>query len=123
MTVFLDLLIAFTLPSYLKLSKNSLDLMPKINIYLIDDEASMFGRNDNEFSTVSEFIEKKSKSLQNKKDIFFSKVEQVLHGEHEHRFSKQDVLKMDKNARCKVCGMLLSEFIVQHKRKASAKTE
>ena len=94
----------------------------------------MFGRNNNEFSTISEFIEKKSKSLQNKKDIFFSKVEQVIHGKHEHRFSKQDVLKMDKNARCKVCGMLLSEFIVQHKmdnfspflqpkRKAFAKTE
>ena len=76
---------------------------------------SMFGRNDNEFSTVSEFIEKKSKSLQRKKDIFFSKVDHVLHGEHEHQFSKQDAMKLDKNTRCKVCGILLSEFIVQHK--------
>ena len=95
---------------------------------------SMFGRNDNEFSTVSEFIDKKSKSLQKKRDIFISKVDQILHGEHEHRFSKQDALKMDKNARCLVCGMLLSEFIVQYKmnnfsphlkpkHKASAKTE
>ena len=74
----------------------------------------MFGRSNQDFSTVSDFIEKKSKSLQNKKDIFFSRVEQVLHGEHEHQFSKKDAMNMDKNARCKVCGMLLSEFIVQH---------
>ena len=75
----------------------------------------MFGRSDQDFSTVSDFIEKKSKSLQNRKDILFSKLEQALHGEHEHRFSKKDALHMNKNARCKVCGMLLSEFIVQHK--------
>jgi hypothetical protein len=75
----------------------------------------MFGRSNQDFSTISDFIEKKSKSLQNKREIISSKLEQVFHGKHEHRFSKKDALKMNKNARCKVCGMLLSEFIVQHK--------
>lgn len=75
----------------------------------------MFGHSNKETTTVSEYIEKKSRLIQKKKKIFRSKINYALHGEHRHYFSKQEVLTLDKNARCKVCGMLLSEFRVQHR--------
>ncbi len=75
----------------------------------------MFRLNNNEISMISDFIEKKSKLLHKKSDLFFSKIDQVIHGQHEHYFSKQDVLTENQNARCMVCGMLLSEFKVQQK--------
>ncbi|MFV1975919.1 MAG: hypothetical protein ACC651_09235 [Candidatus Scalindua sp.] len=75
----------------------------------------MFGRNTGDSSTISEYFEKKSKLLQKKKSIFLSKVDQVLHGKHEHYFSKRDVQADGKIARCKICGILLSEFKVQQK--------
>jgi len=75
----------------------------------------MFGRTSDEYSTISEFFEKKSKQLIKKKAILFSKVDQALHGEHEHYFSKRDVKAKSKTARCRICGILLSDFKVQQK--------
>ena len=73
----------------------------------------MFGRNGKETTTVSEYIEKKSRQIQKKKQIIRSKINYALHGDHKHYYSKQDVHENNENARCKVCGMLLSEFRVQ----------
>ena len=75
----------------------------------------MFGRSSKETTTVSEYFEKKSKLIQKKNKIFRSKVNHAIHGEHRHYFSKKDVAAQDLNARCKVCGMLLSEFRVQRR--------
>jgi len=75
----------------------------------------MFGRSSKETTTVSEYIEKKSKLIQKKNKIFRAKVNHAIHGEHRHYFSKKDVAAQDLNARCKVCGMLLSEFRVQRR--------
>jgi phage FluMu protein Com len=76
----------------------------------------MFGRSSKETtSIVSEFFDKKSRQIQKKNKIFRSKVNQALHGEHRHYFSKQDVSALGQNARCKVCDMLLSEFRVQRR--------
>lgn len=75
----------------------------------------MFGRSDKEFSTVSEYIGKKGKQLKKKNTIALAKIEYAIRGEHEHIFSKQDVLSQRDNARCKVCKILLSEFRVQKK--------
>jgi|GEM_PF-1412219 len=76
----------------------------------------MFGRSSKESTTtVSEYIEKKSKLIQKKNKIFRAKVNHAIHGEHRHYFSKKDVAAQDMNARCKVCGMLLSEFRVQRR--------
>jgi len=67
----------------------------------------MFSRQKNrEQSNFSEFIEQK-------KRLFHSKVVYALHGEHEHYFSKRDVLKSKFGTRCKVCGILLSEYRTQ----------
>lgn len=73
----------------------------------------MFGRNNYETTTVSEYIEKKSRQIQKKKKFLRSKINYALRGDHKHYYSKQDVLANNENARCKVCGMLLSEFRVQ----------
>ena len=73
----------------------------------------MFGRNDKDTNTVSEYIEKKSRQIKKSKQIIRSKINYVLHGNHKHYYSKQDLLADNENARCKVCGMLLSEFRVQ----------
>lgn len=73
----------------------------------------MFGRNDNETTNVSEYLEKKSRQIKKKKNILRSKINYALHGDHKHYYSKQDVLANNENARCKVCGMLLSEFRIQ----------
>ena len=67
----------------------------------------MFGRKKNtEQSNFSEFIEQKTRLLH-------SKVVYALNMEHEHYFSKRDVLNSGDGARCKVCGMLLSEYRTQ----------
>ena len=73
----------------------------------------MFGRSNKEATTVSEYIEKKSRQIKKKKQFIRSKINYALHGEHKHYFSKQYVLANSENARCRVCGMLLSEFRVQ----------
>ena len=75
----------------------------------------MFGRKDNELSTISEYLGKKSKQLKKKNQLALAKVEQAFRGKHQHYFSKQDVQENNENARCKVCKMLLSEFRVQKK--------
>ncbi len=67
----------------------------------------MFRRDKNrEQSSFSDFIEQKSK-------LFRSKVVYALNREHEHYFSKRDVLNGDIDTRCKVCGILLSEYRTQ----------
>ena len=67
----------------------------------------MFGRNKNkEQSNFSEYIEQKTR-------LFHSKVVYALNREHEHYFSKRDALDSGIDARCKVCGMLLSEYRTQ----------
>jgi predicted nucleic acid-binding Zn-ribbon protein len=80
----------------------------------------MFGSSDHERSSVSDFIEKKSRRLKKKKAVLFSKIHQALSGEHEHYFNKQDVLSNNQNGRCQICGMLLSEFIVEQNIKNSS---
>ena len=76
----------------------------------------MFDRSSKETtSIVSDFIDKKSKQIKKKNKIFRSKINHALHGEHRHYYSKQDVHTHGQNARCKVCGMLLSEFKVQRR--------
>ena len=44
----------------------------------------MFGRNNNELSTVSEYIDKKSRLILKKKEIFRARIDYALHGEHQH---------------------------------------
>ena len=67
----------------------------------------MFSRKKSkEKSNFSEFIEQKTR-------LFHSKVVYALHGEHQHYFSKRDVLGTDIGTRCKVCGILLSEYLTQ----------
>jgi len=76
----------------------------------------MFGLSSKEStSVVSEYIEKKSKLIQKKNKIFRSKVNHAFRGEHRHYFSKKDLASQKQNARCKVCGILLSEFRVQRR--------
>jgi predicted nucleic acid-binding Zn-ribbon protein len=75
----------------------------------------MFGRNSYEFSTISEFIEKKGMLLSKKKSIMRAKIDQALSGEHEHFFYKHEVMAKKENARCKVCGMLLSAYKIEQK--------
>ncbi|MFW2438694.1 MAG: hypothetical protein ACN4GR_04920 [Arenicellales bacterium] len=75
----------------------------------------MFGNRNKETTTVSEYFEKKSKLIQKKNKIFKSRINHAIRGEHRHYFSKNDVAAQNMNARCKVCGMLLSEFRVQRR--------
>jgi hypothetical protein len=63
----------------------------------------MFSRKSKEQSNFSEFIEQKTR-------LFHSKVVYALNREHEHYYSKNEVLNRSIDPRCKVCGMLLSEF-------------
>ncbi|MFW2438563.1 MAG: hypothetical protein ACN4GR_04255 [Arenicellales bacterium] len=64
----------------------------------------MFNSKKNrEQSSISEFVEQKTR-------LFQSKVVYALNGEHEHYFSKKDVLNGNFDTRCKVCGILLSEY-------------
>ncbi len=68
----------------------------------------MFRRKDNESSSISMFVEKKTRMLK-------SKVDFALHGQHKHYFSKQESLDPEIDPACKVCGMLLSDLKVQKK--------
>ena len=64
----------------------------------------MFSRKKNkEQSNFSEFIEQKTR-------LFQSKVVYAMNGNHEHYFSRKDVLNGNIDTRCKVCGILLSEY-------------
>jgi hypothetical protein len=75
----------------------------------------MFGRSKKEHSSISEYFLKKSRLLMKKKSIFRSRIEYAIRGEHQHYFNKQEVLTLNQNARCKICGMLLSEFRLKQK--------
>ena len=77
----------------------------------------MFGLGKIDLSSVSEYFESRSKRASKKKDLYKSKVDQVLHGEHEHYFSKQEMHTNKNGARCKVCGLLLSEYIAEQQLK------
>ncbi len=69
----------------------------------------MFSRkNQKEQSNFSEIIQQKTR-------LFHSKVMYALYREHEHYFSKGDVLNSGIGTRCKVCGILLSEYRTQKK--------
>ena len=68
----------------------------------------MFRLDYDEQSSISGFVEKKTR-------MFKSKVDFVLNGEHVHYFNKKQCLDPSCNPKCKVCGLLLSDFKVQKK--------
>jgi len=68
----------------------------------------MFRRKDNDQSTVSLFVEKKTR-------MFKSKIDFVLKGQHRHYFSKREAKDPNIDPACKICGMLLSDFKVEKK--------
>ena len=59
-------------------------------------------------SNFSEFILHKTR-------LFYSKVAYSLYSDHEHYFSKSDLLVSGIDTRCKVCGILISEYRAQQK--------
>ena len=65
----------------------------------------MFGRRTYEQYSFSKFVEHKTRLIR-------SKAVYALHREHKHYFSKSEVFNPNIDARCKVCGILLSEFRV-----------
>ena len=65
----------------------------------------MFGRRTYEQNSFSKFVEHKTRLIR-------SKAVYALHREHKHYFSKSEVFNPNIDARCKVCGILLSEFRV-----------
>ncbi len=68
----------------------------------------MFRRKDNEASSISMFVEKKTRMLK-------SKVDFALRGDHKHYFSKRESFDPAANPACKVCGLLLSDYKIQKK--------
>ena len=64
--------------------------------------------NDNNQSSISLLVDKKTRMLK-------SKIDYALHGEHDHYFNKKQSLDPTVNPKCKVCGMLLSDFMTQKK--------
>lgn len=63
----------------------------------------MFNRKSKVQSNFSEFIEQKTR-------LFHSKVFYALRREHEHFYSKNEVLNRHVDPRCMICGILLSEY-------------
>ena len=69
----------------------------------------LFAKSTNEqSSSLSQRVGKKAK-------MFRSKMDYALRGNHRHYFSKADLNNPAATPRCKVCGMLLSEFKVERK--------
>jgi len=69
----------------------------------------LFGKRDTEqSSSMTQRVGKKAK-------MFRSKLDYALRGNHRHYFSKADLSDPSATPRCKVCGMLLSEFKVERK--------
>lgn len=69
----------------------------------------LFGKSTTEqSSSLTQRVGKKAK-------IFRSKVDCALRGDHRHYFSKADLNNPAAIPRCKVCGMLLSEYKVERK--------
>lgn len=50
-----------------------------------------------------------------KAKLFHSKVAYSLYVKHEHFFSKSDLMNSGIDTRCKVCGILMSEYRAQKK--------
>lgn len=65
----------------------------------------MFGRRTYEQNSFSKLVEHKTRLIR-------SKAVYALHREHKHYFSKSEVFNPNIDPRCKVCGILLSEFRV-----------
>ena len=63
----------------------------------------MFGRRSYEQNSFSKFVGHKTRLIR-------SKAVYALHREHKHYFSKSEVFNRNIDPRCKVCGILLSEF-------------
>lgn len=63
----------------------------------------MFRRKTKNQSDFSEFIEQRTR-------LWHSKVVYAFNLDHEHFYSKNEVLNHDIDPRCKVCGLLLSEY-------------
>lgn len=64
----------------------------------------MFGRKAKEKNSFSAVINQKAR-------LIHSKVSYALNREHEHFYSKNEVQNRNNNdPRCKVCGILLSEY-------------
>ena len=61
----------------------------------------------------SEFIEFIDKTIR----LIYSKVMNAFYREHEHYFSKWDVLNSNTDTRCKVCGIRMSDYRVKEKLK------
>ena len=62
----------------------------------------------------SEFIELIDKTIR----LFYSKVMYAFYREHEHYFSKWDVLNSNTDTRCKVCGIRMSDYRVKERLKS-----
>ena len=77
----------------------------------------MFGHKYKELSasTISDYIDKKNRLIKKKNRIIRSKINHVIHGQHKHYFSKQDVLLQKEDAKCKICKMSLGDYRVQKK--------
>lgn len=79
----------------------------------------MFGHKDKDkehsASTISNYIDKKSRLMKKKNRMIRSIINHAIHGHHKHYFSKQDVLLQKEDAQCKVCKMSLADFRVQKK--------
>ncbi len=75
----------------------------------------MFGHKDKEHSasTISDYIDKKSRLIKKKNRIIRSKIHHAIHGRHKHYFSKQDILLQKEDAQCKVCKISLADYRVQ----------
>lgn len=73
----------------------------------------MLGLKKLDLGSISEYFDKRSKRSAKKKDLLKSRVDQVLHGDHEHYFSKQEYQANKHSARCKICGILLSEYLAE----------
>lgn len=68
----------------------------------------LFGRSTTEQSSLSQSVGKKARILR-------SRVDYALRADHRHYFSKADLKNPAATPRCKVCGMLLTEFKVERK--------
>jgi len=63
----------------------------------------VFGRRTYEQDSFSKFLVHKTRLIRSK--AFYA-----LHCDHKHYFSKSEVFDRNIDPRCKVCGILLSEF-------------
>ena len=67
-----------------------------------------FARKNKEQSDFSEFVEQRTRLL-------YAKLMYALDREHMHFFSTLDIQQNKADARCKVCGILLTEYRIQER--------